>query len=228
MEVRGKMVKKDKIPLRHFVRACLLSTIVFLCILAGFELVPFTSLDLQIVTVARQGARDQRIAKDVLELKYIPKSKVEAIGELQDMLPQWEKDQASLATSLSPEALTLFNATSPDFTVIDVAAKKIIATPSVVPDIVQVQLIVDHEWPYYLSSVQIINVLTKQLHDQKIQVAIIEGFITTSLIVINTVLFVLVERTVKRYLAAQQTTEPHNPLPRIVQQDIDEKEEKKT
>jgi hypothetical protein len=203
-------VLKEKRPslFKHFIRACLLCNIVFFCLLAGFALIPLNFSGNQIVVVSRQGARSQRIAKDALEMRYISKSKVESVGELQSMLPTWESDEATLTKTLSPEALTLLNSANLDFTLLDSAAKKLILNPDVIADPIQVQLILDHEWNYYHSMQLIIGVLTNHLFALRVQVAIIGLSIYGLLIAMNIATFIGLERMGRRPVTAQQLTQP--------------------
>jgi hypothetical protein len=194
--------------LKHFIRACLLCNLVFFCLLIAFTLIPLTFSENQIVTVTRQGARSQRIAKDVLELRYVPKSKDEAVGELQSMLPSWESDEATLTKNLSPEALTLLNNTNLDFSILDSSTKKLLINPDLVTDPIQLQLIVDHEWPYYHAIQQIIIVLTSQLATLRLQVAVIGISIYVLLIAMNVSAFVGLERLGKGSVTRQQLTVP--------------------
>jgi hypothetical protein len=195
---------KSYVPFRHFIRICLICNIVFLCLLVGFESVPFSWPDSQAVLVAVQGGRSQRITKDILEMRYKVDSRAEAVGELETMLPAWEADQARLSTGLSPAAKTLLDFTSTDYTDIDDATRKILLNPNKPVDPLQAQIVVDHEWQYYTSSVQILAILSPEIYARKVRLLITEGFIDALLLFLSITLFVLVERVVHHCLAEQE------------------------
>jgi hypothetical protein len=149
---------------------------VFLLIISlAFEalpLLPSNTLN-SFKVISLQRALGQRIAKDALILAYdnSPDERTEAISEMQNVLPYWEKIQNGLQhgdTSLGipsnlPSDISLIAAQSqPDFTYMDTSAHKILAHPSPVEP-VQLSIILQHNNTYFLSMAQITNLMQQHI-----------------------------------------------------------------
>lgn len=128
-----------------------------------FPLMPNDTLDV-IRLIARQRTLEQLIAKDTLILAYRPTDDhVQAISELQNTLPAWEKVELGLqngdaSLGISPNLpgnikLLLLQAQS-DFTGIDASAHYILAHPDPV-DQTQLSIVLQHERAYSVTMFQV-------------------------------------------------------------------------
>lgn len=136
--------------------------ILFSIAFAALPLLPSSTLGV-IRIIARQRTLEQLIVKDVLILTYRSSGdRVQAISEIQNALPTWEKVQAGLqngdeslgiSSNLPGEInLVLLQAQS-DFTSIDTATHQILAHPSQV-DQTQLSIILQHDHTYSLDMFQ--------------------------------------------------------------------------
>lgn len=88
---------------------------------------------------------------------------VQAVNELQNMLPIWEANQQVIKNSnLTVDIQVLFTSTNADYKDIDTAAQAIIAHPDLKADPIQVQIILDHERAYFLNAAQIVTILQQK------------------------------------------------------------------
>lgn len=112
----------------------------------------------------RQRSLEERIVKNTLILAYraSPDERAEAINELQNTLPTWEKVQTGLrngdaslgiSPNLPTEVKLLLAKIQPNFASIDTSARKILEHPSSV-DPVQINIILQHSQLYYLTMAQ--------------------------------------------------------------------------
>lgn len=156
---------------RVFVRTMIAVTIGLLLLIAGFEYIPLASgNDLQLLALfTSQEWLSQRIAKDALIMQYVTPatstspSHVQAVNELQNMLPAWESTQQTIKNSnLTVDIQVLFSSTSADYKDIDTAAQAIIAHPDQKADPIQVQIILDHERAYFVNAAQIVTILQQK------------------------------------------------------------------
>lgn len=141
----------------------------------------------------QQQALSQRIAKDALLLQYgSPSDGVQAINELQNMLPSWESNQIALQNShLSDPAQALFATTASPYVSIDAAARSILAHPASV--IVEVAIIRNQERGYFLAISQVANNLQQQEYDSKLSLFIISEGMCVIVLAIKSTLIFLVE-----------------------------------
>lgn len=193
------------VKFRNFTRIVVLCAITLVLIGAGFEAVPLSWDMGQISQASQQGALTERIAKDVLVMQYQPDRRADAVNELQTTLPRFESNQATLNATLPPSTLSILTSTVADYTDIDTATKKILATPDRSADPVQVQIIQDHERDYFLSTSQIANVLKVQASGRAVWLFGIQQVINGLLLVIGVAFLLTVERLVKRSGQGQRT-----------------------
>jgi hypothetical protein len=114
--------------------------------------------------IARQRTIEQLIVKDVLIMAYRPTADhVQAISELQNALPNWEKVQNGLqngdadlgiSSNLPSDIKLLVLQSQSDFTSIDTSAHQILAHSSEV-DQTQLLIILQHERAYSLTIFQV-------------------------------------------------------------------------
>jgi hypothetical protein len=149
--------------------------IFLLIILLAFEALPLMPNNTLNVfsTVALQRTLGQRVAKNALVLAYrsYPDERAEAVSELQNVLPYWEKVQNGLQNGdpslgiparLPPDISLIVAQSQPDFAYMDTAAHKVLANPSSV-DPVQISIILQHDNAYFLAMVQITNLMQQNI-----------------------------------------------------------------
>lgn len=194
----------------------LVSTILILLLMAGFLSLPelhtngYTILN----QVELQRTRVERMAKDawLIADSPAPVTYAQSVGELQVILPAWEKTQKGLQVGDSTlglprrvpsDVLLLIIQSQPDYTVMDSALHRILARPddkSAVLDI-QAQIVLDHESKYYYLIGQVytlwldrIDGIEDQLYD--IELVLIAGAI--AIVIINFIGMMRWQRKVKR------------------------------
>lgn len=111
--------------------------------------------------VEQQGALDERIDKDVLNLAYRAQSeRVQAVNELQVTLPTFEQIQAGLQngdaslylpTRRPQDVQLLVVQSQSDYAAIDTAARSILAHADSPVDANELAIIQQHERPYFLE-----------------------------------------------------------------------------
>jgi len=112
----------------------------------------------------RQRSLEERIVKNTLILAYraSPDERAEAINELQNTLPTWEKVQTGLrngdaslgiSPNLPTEVKLLLAKIQPNFVSLDTASRKVLDHHSPV-DPVQIDIILQHSQLYYLTMAQ--------------------------------------------------------------------------
>ncbi len=174
--------------LRLYVLAALGLTLFLLIALAGFEILPFTrgNDDLMVIQQSNfQIARDQLIAKDALLLadpKY--DNHAQAIGELQIIVPQFQQIQVGLLNgdpviglpSNPPDNERIaLSAAQNDYLAIVAASKAILAHPDApTADPVQVSIIRLHERPYLDKMVQVVALIQANAEARRLQLFLIE------------------------------------------------------
>ena len=145
-------------------------------------------------TIALQRTLGQRVAKNALVLAYrtSPDERAEAINELQNVLPYWERVQAGLQNGDStlgipahlPSDVSLVVLQSqPDFAYMDTAAHKVLSRSSPV-DAVQISIILQHDNAYFLSMVQVTNLMQQHIQSAAQMYFIIELCIGLGLMII--------------------------------------------
>jgi len=184
---------------RTFTRIIIISCIVLVLLLIGFESVPLYRDDtLMTSQVQQQGAISQRIAKDVLLMEYIPDRRADALNELQNVVPNFENGQKVVST-LPPSMQSFLMATNPDFQDIDTAARKILSAPNASTNSLQVAIILDHERNYYLSVSQTVAALKSNAVNRKVSLFVIETIICVLLLIAGISFLIIVEWLIKRY-----------------------------
>lgn len=155
------MIQSRKI--KTIMRILILFTIALIALIIAYETMLVSSSSRTAVYVSAQQWVSQRIAKDALLMQYgTDDDRVEAINELQNMLPYFESNQAHIIANSQPDAIaTLIRSATVDYVDIDTAAKKLLDAPDKPADPVQVRIILDHERSYFLAYSQI-NALVQQ------------------------------------------------------------------
>jgi hypothetical protein len=167
--------------------------VLLILISIGFSMFPLLPHDTMSVIhlIARQRTIAQLVVKDTLILAYRPADDhVQAISELQNALPAWEKVELGLqngdtSLGISPNLpgdikLLLLQAQS-DFTSIDTSAHYILAHPDPI-DQTQLSIVLQHERAYSLTMFQVSNLFDDYIHGMStvyfgIEVAISVGLL---------------------------------------------------
>jgi hypothetical protein len=127
--------------------------------------------------ISLQHTRCERVAKDVLVLQYHwsnTSERAQAISELQDLLPLWEREQATIGRSKNAQVQLFMLQAAPDFFPIDIAVRSILAHDTIPADPIQVQIVLAHERDYTLTMNQLLSLLEAQVSDYEIQLFISE------------------------------------------------------
>lgn len=159
-------------------------------------------------TIALQRTLGQRVAKNALVLAYrsSPDERTEAISELQNVLPYWEKVQSGLRngdpslgipTHLPPDISLLVAQSQPDYAYMDTAAHKVLAHPSPV-DPVQIAIILQHDNAYFLDMVQITSLMQQHIQSAAQMYFIIEVCIGIILMIIWIVFILSVRSAISK------------------------------
>lgn len=146
-----------------------------------------------IISALSQRMRIERLTKNALLLyshTTTPLQRSQAVSEIQDTLPVWGKVQAGLLSGDGDLGLpasvpqdiayqvTLSNA---DFIPLHTAFVKIAAQPKV-SDPVQLQVVMAHEYPYFIGMSQVNILWRTHLSDQFTQFFWIEEALTGALV----------------------------------------------
>lgn len=155
--------------------------------------------------IGLQRTREQRMAKDILILVYRPAEEhAQALSELQSGLPAWERGQTGLRVGdasiglpahPSENIASLILQSQSDYTSLDLAFRAILVHHSPV-DMLQVQIIMEHENGYFLAISRINVLWQQQIDDVFLQLF----WIQTGLVVVIGILV-----TITRWLAQRAT-----------------------
>lgn len=180
-------------------------------VLMALQSVPltFTNNDVALHYATEQQAISQRIAKDTLILQYgSPSDHIQAISELQNMLPTWESDQKNLQSSHLPDvSQTLFVSSNTNYVAIDTAVRAILVRPQGPIDAVQAQIIRSQEHSYFIAVSQVANDLLQQEKASKQTLFFIEEGVCVILLAIKVTFVLTVETTVAGYLKRERARE---------------------
>lgn len=169
--------------LRIYMVMALLMTLFLLISLVIFEILPLLSGydDLIVMQQANfQLARDEFIAKDVMILAYRPAAyHYQAVNELQTILPQFQRVQVGLLqgdASLGlpgkpPDSVrAALLVSQSDYLAIATAVQHLLMHPdSENPDMIQVEIILQHERLYTSNMYQVITLLQQDAEARKVQ-----------------------------------------------------------
>lgn len=156
----------------------------------------------------------ERIAKDAYILEYRPVSEhPQAINELQNMLPIFERIQqglqagdAALGLPRRPPdiILQLMLSSQPDYISIDTAARQIIKQPDTPVDKTEIDIIANHERGYFLILSQVDTVWEQYIDGAFWQIFVIEEGLTAVVLVLVIGKYVFVSRRVYSQLGKQE------------------------
>lgn len=193
----------------RIVEALAFLTIFVLMVLQSVPLT-FTNAEGNLHYASLQQAISQRIAKDALLFQYGSASdNIQAINELQNMLPTWESNQKALQNGNLPTvSQTLFTSSMTNYVSIDTAVKAILAHPQLASEnIAEIQIIRSQERPYFLAISQVVSDLQQQEMNSKQTLFFIEEGTCVILLVIKVTFVLTVETTVAGYLKRERERE---------------------
>jgi hypothetical protein len=149
--------------IKAMMRIVIVFTITLIALIIAYETTLILNSNRTTAYVSAQEWVSQRIAKDALLMQYgTADDRVEAVNEIQNMLPYFESNQAHITASPQADAVaTLIHSASVDYVDIDTAAKNLLASSDTPADPVQVRIILDHERSFFLAYSQI-NMLVQQ------------------------------------------------------------------
>jgi hypothetical protein len=178
-------------------RIAFIASIALLILLAGFVLLPLTYSEADLVSQScLQGMRAQKIAKDALTLEYRPASAhIQAISEIQNTLPAWEKEQTQLVQTHNTDIQTLLSQAQPDYVALDTAANKLLAHPD---DTTQIQIILQHERNYSLIMNQVSVLIQDRIDAVNTELIVTQVVIATLIAGTVVMLFVLSKQTMPK------------------------------
>ena len=200
------MIHSGKI--KTIMRILIIFTITLLALIIAYETTLVVYSNRTTMYVSSQEWVSQRIAKDAVLMQYgTVDDRVQAVNELQTMLPYFESNQAHITESSQPDAITtLIRSATVDYVDIDTAAKKLLASSDKPIDPVQVRIILDHERSFFLAYSQI-NTLVQQ-NNASYLIFIFSIIIGAKivLIVTNSILLFLLEKNV---IVSEQEVDHH-------------------
>jgi hypothetical protein len=149
--------------IKAMMRIVIVFTITLIALIIAYETTLILNSNRTTAYVSAQEWVSQRIAKDALLMQYgTADDRVEAVNEMQNMLPYFESNQAHITASPQPDAVaTLIHSASVDYVDINTATKNLLASSDTPADPVQVRIILDHERSFFLAYSQI-NMLVQQ------------------------------------------------------------------
>jgi hypothetical protein len=159
------------------------TVVCLLILLLGFEIVPTNSIrDTQqsIVNAGFQRARSQRFERCAYMLSYRPQAaKVQAIKELQIVLPLFQQEQALLLSNPDPDIQFLLQTANTDYLSIVTAVQILIAHPDTP---IELDILLSHDQNFFSKMDAVVFLLEQRLEARNeqllsIRVLIIGGCI---------------------------------------------------
>lgn len=198
----------------------MLGLVLFLLItLTGFDIFPITSGNNTVIVNQQadiQLARAEFITKDILTIAYRPNNKAQAVGELQAILPQFQKIQNGLLkgdTSLGfpnnpPDNVqSALLSTQGDYSAFYIAANTILTHVDHTPDPTQVNIVFQRERPYIQSMAIVISLLQNNAQNRDVQLLIIKMIICGLIGTISILKYTLFTRDAVRTLIIAEEKE---------------------
>lgn len=133
-----------------------------------------------------QSARCQRVVKIALILKDVSidqNARLQAVSELQNTLPAWEKQQSRMQSYQTASLSVLVVQTQADFAAMDTAAWSILANPTKPADPVQVGIILQREHNYTTIMTQLATLVQQRLEEIDREIITFEQIVTALLFI---------------------------------------------
>jgi len=186
-------------------------TLFLLIALVGFEILPMTAGNDDFVVLQQanlQIVRVQLLAKDVLVLAYRPDLyRTQAVNELQTVLPSFRSVQPALLNgnpslglpgNPSDSVQAFLSIGQSDYTAIVAAVDNILLHPGNSPDIVQVNIVLQHERAYTTAMYQVAALLQGEAEVRKMQLFIIKIALTGVIALLVVLKYLLFTKNVVR------------------------------
>jgi hypothetical protein len=175
--------------------------LLLLLIDAGFQAIPLTISGAQISQADAQKTRCEVIAKSALILEYRPAAEhVQAISDLQVVLPRFQQEQAVLSAYRSEPIQAYLIQAQPDYLAIVNAAQMILAQKNKPVDMVQVSIILAHERGYTSTMNELLVYGLQRLDARTLQLFLFESGIDALLLIMAALFWIRVEIIVKRQI----------------------------
>lgn len=166
-----------------------------------------------IAQVGAQRTRVETIAKDVIVLAYRPDSdKPLVINQLQNVLPMWQRVQDALQNGgdksigiprrLPDDVALVISGATLDYRAISTAAQLILDNQEKPVDLLQVDIILQHETDYLRAMNQVVFLFQQHIDSAYANLFWIELGVSSGLLIIALVFLVLMERTYKQIAQA--------------------------
>jgi hypothetical protein len=145
--------------IRYIVRALLTFVIGMTILIVGYESYLMLNSDKTYIYVVQQQIATQQIAKDAVIVEYMSgNNKALALSELQSTLNTFETNENFIMNSQnSDNVIPLLKTSVVDYQAIDVAVRNIDNSAKVDP--VQIQIILDHQRPYFTTLSTVANTI---------------------------------------------------------------------
>lgn len=185
--------------MKIFRRVVFVFAVIFVCAQVGAQFLPLAFNVPDIISKTDlQSTRAQRITKDALLLAYSSSSNEHAlaVSELQITLPAWEAQQATLRLLKNPDSRALVAQSQLKYSVIDQAAKTLLAHPTGKVDLTEVQIILDNEQGYTSLMSQLAALRQTQIQTNTVNFFIAQT-ILLALIAVTTILLFMFPRQAK-------------------------------
>lgn len=187
--------------LRRYTRIIMPFCLLLLLIDAGFQAIPLTISGAQISQADAQKTRCEVIAKSALILEYRPAAEhVQAISDLQVVLPRFQQEQAVLSAYRSEPIQAYLIQAQPDYLAIVNAAQMILAQKNKPVDMVQVSIILAHERGYTSTMNELLVYGLQRLDARTLQLFLFESGIDALLLIMAALFWIRVEIIVKRQI----------------------------
>jgi hypothetical protein len=181
--------------------------LVLVLINAGFQAIPLTTSASQISEADLQRTRCEVIAKSALILAYRPATEhVQAISDLQVVLPRFQQEQTSLATYHNDIVQGYLLQMQPDYLAITNATQNILAQKDKPIDKIQIDIILAHEHNYLSTMNEFLVYGLQRLDGRTMQVFVIECIIDGLLLIIVVLFWIRIELLLRRTSWQQQPT----------------------
>lgn len=185
--------------LRRLIRIIVPFCLFLLLLIAGFQAIPLTVSNAQVIQADLQRTRCELIVKSVLILAYRPTAEhTQAISDLQVVLPLFEQEQAILVSYHSDSIQTYLLQAQPDYLAIIKATQNILAQKDKPVDMVQVNIILDHEQGYFHSMNELLIYGQQRLDARAVQVFSYESGIDALLLLIAVLFWIRAEYMIKQ------------------------------
>jgi hypothetical protein len=205
---RGSHVFEVSKKFHVFTRIILLTCVVLLLLLSGFESLPLGHYGTDYLqSVEAQRTRSQIFTKDALILEYgTAAEQPQAISDMQVSLPLFIQEQNVLINNPNSAVRQKVEDAQPDYRAIVQATQAILAHPTKPVDPVQVDILVAHNGNFVLDETQVLTTISANLHSAQLYLFIIEGVFDVLLCALIVGLLVAFEQQIRRHKQSKEAS----------------------